>query len=68
VKPIIPVRRKEPFDDSALLFELKLGGLPGARRHGPRADALEERQPDEAVQRRLHRPMDNGGLIGQKSM
>jgi hypothetical protein len=29
LKPIIPIRRKEPFDDPAYLFELKLDGLRG---------------------------------------
>jgi len=29
MKPIIPVRRKAPFDDSAWLFELKLDGFRG---------------------------------------
>ena len=29
MQPIIPIRRKEPFDDPAWLFELKLDGFRG---------------------------------------
>ncbi len=29
MQPIIPIRRKEPFDDPAYLFELKLDGFRG---------------------------------------
>ncbi len=29
MKPIIPIHRKEPFDDPAWLFELKLDGFCG---------------------------------------
>jgi hypothetical protein len=57
---IIPIKRKEPFDDPAYLFELKLDGFRGLA-DTIQGDALEERQPDEVVQRRLHRQGTTGG-------
>jgi len=29
MQPIIPIRRKDPFDDPSWLFELKLDGFRG---------------------------------------
>jgi hypothetical protein len=51
-----------------ICFELKLDGFRGLADAVNGPDAVEERQPDEAVQRRLTSPMDNGGLSGLKSM
>jgi hypothetical protein len=62
MQPIIPIRRKEPFDGDGWLFEL-LRGIADTLQG---ADAVEERQPDEAVQRRLHRQWTTGAERTQK--
>jgi hypothetical protein len=78
MQPIIPVRRKEPFDDDGWHFELKLDGFRGLAdtvhgrmlskngertekhvKHAP-ATPCRPRQPDEVVQRRLHRQWTTG--------
>jgi hypothetical protein len=43
-----------------ICFELQLDGLRGLADAVNGPDAVEERQPDEAVQRRLHRQWTTG--------
>jgi len=60
MKPIIPIR-KEPFDDPAYLFELKLDGFRGI------ADKIQGRMLSKngnrlrRFERRLHRQWTTGG-------
>jgi len=67
MQPIIPIRRKEPFDDPAWLFELKLDGFRGL------ADTVHGRMLSKNGNRMRRFSGDyiaNGqrGLIGLKSM
>ena len=61
ISPIIPVLRKDPFDDPAYLFELKLDGFRGL------ADTVQGRMLSKngnrlrRFERRLHRQWTTGG-------